>query len=147
MKRSCFLFETQIFVKKQRTVDEGVSMEAAEAKELCIFETRDEPENPFLFRPFQPCLKSDHIKCGKGIVLRPELNDRIGFSSGMRVREADRLHGAKPQGVLTPGSHNLNRHAALEDALLLERFLRDAVRLDEFPVKPRISSFVIGQLR
>ena len=58
-------------------------MNAPKAEKLSVFQSVDHPEDPFLLRPFQPRLKSDHVIGCHVFILCPELYDCMRFSSCM----------------------------------------------------------------
>ena len=93
-------------------------MHDAVTYKLCIFQSRDHAEYPFLLRPFQMGLESYQIIQGSRCVVLPQLHHRISFFTVAGVPEADGLQGAEAHGVLSPVGHFLYGHAAFEYIML-----------------------------
>src|SRR5437870_8615763 len=61
--------QTQSFVQQLRRVDEGVSVQTAEAGELRLREARDGAEDADLLAVFQLGLEPDHVEQGGELVV------------------------------------------------------------------------------
>ncbi len=106
-------------VEQLGRLDEGVAVQAAEPRELGIFQPGDGAEQLDLLGIFELGLEADDVpQRAAGIVLA-ELDDRIGPAPGARIVEADALHRAEAQGVDAALGHHFDRHAAFEIGDLL----------------------------
>ena len=80
-------------------------------------------------------LKADKVIDGPQRVVLSQLHNRIRFFSRLRVLETHRLHRTVAERIFAPARHNLDRHAAFKDVLVLKavnrRFLRGFQRFDK----------------
>ena len=121
-----------------RGIDKGIPVHDAITDELGIFQSRYQPEDTSLLRPLQVCLKAHDVVKGALRIILPQLHHCMGKPPGMGIFQPHRLQRAKQQGILSPGSHFLHRHAALKENLLLKavgfRLFRIHQLLPEMPV-------------
>ena len=68
-----------------RCVDVGIAVDLAEAQELGIGHAGDHAQDAGLFGVLQVVLEADHVEAVRAGVLLPELDCRVGPSSGTRV--------------------------------------------------------------
>ena len=95
-------------------------MHDAVADEFRIAQRRDHGEYPLLLPKLQVGLEAHQIVDALGRVVLPQLQHRIGLHPGFRVRQAHGLHGAVAQGIQASAGHDLHRHTALENPLVLK---------------------------
>ena len=81
--------------------------------ELGMFQAGDHAEYPLLLSPLEVGLEAHDVVQGALLVLGPQLDVGPGAVAGVGVHQAHRAQGAKPHGVGTAGSHDLDGHAAL----------------------------------
>ncbi len=90
-------------------------MEAAEAGELRVLQTRDHAEDIGLDGVAKPRLEADHVVERAERIILPELDDRVGLLVWLvPVGKADRLHRPVSEGLGPAFGHHLDRQAALE---------------------------------
>ena len=107
-------FEAQGAIEQSRRVQESIAMNAAKARKLGAFKARNHPEDFSLRAIFQLCLEAHHIEeRAKGVVL-PQLHDRVRTFLAMRICQAYRFHGTKPQGFAAALSHDFDRQAGFK---------------------------------
>ena len=95
-------------------------MHHAEADELGLFKSGDEPKHTRLLAPFDLRLESDQAEMiGRQIVLS-KLHDRVRRPTGPRIDEANRFHRAETQRVHAAMRHDLDRQAPFEELFLVE---------------------------
>ncbi len=102
------------------SMHKGIAVDAAQAQELRLLQTRDKLENPFLFSMGQFGLKADQIEHGFFLVFRPQLDHGKGSLPSAGIGESHRLEGTKGQGHFPPFSHGFYRKTALKMNLSLE---------------------------
>ncbi len=89
-------------------------MQTTQPGELGILETWNGPKHPYLFRMFEFGLEAnDVVERAERIVL-PQLNDRIRSTLGMGIKQTDRLHWTKTQGLRATRRHHFDRQAAFK---------------------------------
>ena len=87
--------ETQLLVQKARAVDEGVAVDAAQARELGALQARDHAEDALLLAPGQLGLEADHVEQRAERIVLAQLDHRMRPPAGARIDQPDRLHGPK----------------------------------------------------
>ena len=83
-------------------------MDGTKTDKIGLFHTRNSAKNPFLFRIGQLGLEADHVVHAALPVFRPQLDNGIRYPPGLGMGQADRLHGAKTQGVTAALDHDLD---------------------------------------
>ena len=130
-----------------RRVDVGVAVDRSEPHELGPLQTRNQPQHAPLFGPLELRLKADQAEVvGREVVLA-ELRDGVRLPSGGRIGEADRLHGAEPQGVDPAVGRHLDRQAALEERRAVEVAQLGPLRGQERGVEPPVLRRVQGTVQ
>ncbi len=87
--------QAQAAVQQLRRVEEGVAMQAAEAREFRLSETRDHAEDAHLFGVLQLGLEADHVVERAQRIVLPQLHHCIGLDRRIvRIGEPHRLHRA-----------------------------------------------------
>ena len=123
--------EFQALAQHPGRVDEGVAVDAAQARELGRVQGRDHAKDPLLFPVGELGLEAHQIERGAVHVFRPQLHHGIGPPARARVGQADRLHGAKGQGALASLGHGFDRQAALEMEFLFKGPTRHLARFEQ----------------
>ena len=109
-------------------------MHDAIADEFSVGKAWNHAEHPLLFAPFQMGLETYQIIHGIVFIILAKLHHGIGISAGSGIRQAHRFHGPEAHGVFSPGSHDLDRHAAFENFFIFKAMDRCHFRLAEsFP--------------
>ena len=107
--------EPKTRIEQLRRVEEGVAVQAAQARELGLLEPRDHAEDAALFAVLQLGLEAHHVPQRAQRIVLAQLHHRVGaHARRMRVRQADRLHRPEAQRVGTACRHHFDRQAALE---------------------------------
>ena len=90
-------------------------MNAAEPRELGLFQSRNGAEDAHLFAMLQLGLEADHVEQRAELVVLAKLHDGIGLHRRIvRVGEAERLHRPVAQRLAPALRHHLDRQAAVE---------------------------------
>ena len=107
--------QPQLFVQKLGTVQIGVAVQTAQARELGVLQAGDHAEDLGLRPVLQLGLEADHVEQGSKRIVLAQLDDGVGLDQRIaRIGQADRLHRAVPQGLATTLCHDLDRQAAIE---------------------------------
>jgi len=89
-------------------------MDAAEACELSLLQTRDHAEDAFLLGVLELGLKADDVEKRAERIVLAKLDHRVGTLAGAGVDEADRLHRTEAQRVAAARGHHLDGKTTLE---------------------------------
>src|SRR3546814_6643281 len=84
-------------VEQARRIDEGVAMQAAEARELGVFQAGNGAEDAGLLAVLQLGLEADDVVERAERIVLAELHHGVGPLVAVRVVQADRLHRAVAQ--------------------------------------------------
>ena len=107
--------QPQAIVKKAWTVEEGVAVQAAQAREHGPLQARDGPEDLALRAVLQLGLEADHVPQGRQRIVLAQLRDRVGLvGRAMGVGQAHRLHRPVAQRLAAALGHHLDRQAPVE---------------------------------
>src|ERR1700687_2793508 len=120
--------EGKIRGHKSRVVDERVSVNLAQSEKLRLAEPGNLAEYSFLLRPGKPRLEADQVVRAGGLILHPQLNDRMWTAPSAGILQTHRLHRTKCQYFLPPLRHYLDRQTTLEISRLLEVMRRHLLR-------------------
>jgi hypothetical protein len=96
------------------TVDVGIAVDAAIAKELRLGQPGNRAEDALLLGNPESGLEPDQVPHLAGPILATELDHGVGFPPSARVGQPDRLHRAEAQRFGAPRRHLLHRQASLE---------------------------------
>jgi len=107
--------EPQGRIEQPGRLQEGVAMDAAEACELGLLQSRNHPEHTHLLGVLHLGLEAHDVEQRAEPVVLAELNDGMRLPLRMaRIGEPDRLHRPEAQGVAAARRHHLDRQAAVE---------------------------------
>ena len=81
--------QAKFAVQQPGRIDEAVAVDAAEPRELGIFEAGDGAEDADLLAMLQLGLEADHVPQGAERIVLAQLDDGIGPAAGARIVEAD----------------------------------------------------------
>src|SRR3546814_19048286 len=95
-------------------MDEGVAMQAAEARELCVVQAGNGADDAGLLAVVQLGLEADDVVERAERIVLAELHHGVGPLVAVRVVQADRLHRAVAQRLRPALGHHLDGQAALE---------------------------------
>ena len=123
-------------LRQQRgRVDIRIAMNLAIPQKLCVFESRNHPQNPRLLAKLQMILKSNQIVTIRAQILAAQLHRRVRPTPRLGICQSRRLHRPKPQRIPPTPGRLFDRQAALEVLRLLPllrlRLLRRGQRVDE----------------
>ena len=112
--------QPQRAVEQLRRIEEGVAVEAAEARELGVAQAGDHAEDVGLDGVAQLGLEADHVVERAELVVLAQLHDGVGLLVRLvRIGEPDRLHRPVAQRLAAALGHHLDRQAAVEIGDLL----------------------------
>ena len=137
-------------VRRERggRVEIRVPMDGAEAQELRVLESGDDPEHALLLGIAKARLEADEIPHAAGAILHAQLHDGVRLAAGARIDEADRLHRPEAQRLASALRHLLGGHAPLEVRHGVELVRRGLVGVRERVEKGLVLlARSIGQLR
>ena len=106
-------------------------MDLAVAQEAGMLEAGDQAQHAGLLAEFEVILKADEVVGIGAQIFLAQLHGRIRDSSGARIFQADRLHGAEAQRVAAAARDLFDGQAAFEVVQVLPIFLLDGLRGDE----------------
>ena len=93
----------------------------------------DHGKDPLLLPELQMGLEAHQIVDAPLRVVPAELHHGVGLLPGGRVLQATGLQRPVAEGVLPPAGHDLHRHTALEDQLVLKAVDRGLLGVTELP--------------
>ncbi len=97
-----------------RRVDESIAVKTAEADELGVRQTGNQPKDAALFGIGHLGLETDQIVEGSFPVFLTQLNHCVRAPAGARIAQSDCAHRSKGQSCSAAISHFFNRHAAFK---------------------------------
>ncbi len=112
--------QSVIAIQESWGIQECIPVHHAETKELRVMEGRDHRKDAPLFREAQMGLESDEVINAAVLIILAKLNDGERLFSGPRVFQSARFQGAVAKGFSSPSGHDLHRHTALKDFLILK---------------------------
>ena len=101
------------------------------ANELGVAQRRDHGEHTLLLREFQMGLETHQVIHTLCRIVLPQLDNGVRLLAGVGVNKAHRLQGAETEGVGTAAAHNLHRHTAFENPLVLKAVDFCFLRMDQ----------------
>src|SRR3546814_2627519 len=114
-------------------------MQAAEARELGVFQAGNGAEDAGLLAVLQLGLEADDVVERAERIVLAELHHGVGPLVAVRVVQADRLHRAVAQRLRPALGHHLDGQAALEVGRRLFPLLRSEEHTSELQSLMRIS--------
>ena len=130
-----------ICLQQQWAVQIRIFMHHSIPDEFRLFQTRDQSEHPFLFRPFQMGLEANDIVQGPGSIILAQLDHRIGVFPCPRVGQPHRFQRPKAHGIFSPQGHFLDGHAGFEH-IMFKIFHWGRFCLAQFLPEPEVFFFI-----
>ena len=96
-------------------IQEGIPVHDAVADKLGVFQAGNHRKDPLLLPPLEVGLEAHNVVQRPLPVFGPELDIGPGAVAGAGIGETHRPQRAIPHGIRSPGSHDLDGHAALVD--------------------------------
>ena len=95
-------------------------MHDAVADELRVFQGGDHGEHPLLLGPLQVGLEAHQVVDSAVGIVPAQLYHGKGLPARLWIPQAPGFQGPVAQGLLPPAGHDLHRHTALKDMLVLK---------------------------
>ncbi len=127
-------------------VDVGVAVDLAVAQETCVLQAGDHAQDAGLLAELEVVLEADEVVGVGAQVLLAKLDDGVGNVSGVRIAQADGLHGTEAQGVGSAAGDLFDGQAAFEVWALSQSWASAGVAAARAAMKASYCSRIMGQL-